>query len=158
MRQHSIAEYRHTPLWSALESAIAELVASQEVSVNTAPEYVYRALVPGTGRQEAGPCLGARRVISIEVSLPYAIRAEMKKVMTNDARPRVPMVPVPSGLRLATILMSASAPTIRTEDAMEGIDYFCPKCGRTLLENIEMGTIQLAVKCFDCQTVSMPPV
>ncbi|MFL5615165.1 MAG: hypothetical protein ACJ796_15975 [Gemmatimonadaceae bacterium] len=54
--------------------------------------------------------------------------------------------------------MSASAATIRTEDAMEGIDYFCPKCERTLLENIEMGTIQLAVKCFDCQTVSMPPV
>jgi hypothetical protein len=44
VRQHSTAEYRHTPLWVALESAIAELVASQEVSVNTAPEYVIEHL------------------------------------------------------------------------------------------------------------------
>lgn len=78
--------------------------------------------------------------------------------MSDAVRPRIPMVPVPARLRLATILMSASAPTIRTEDAIEGIDYLCPTCERTLLENIEMGTIQLAVKCFDCQTVSMPPV
>jgi len=68
------------------------------------------------------------------------------------------MVAVPNKLRLATILMSASAPAVRTEDAIEGIDYLCPHCQRTLLENIEIGTIQLAVKCFDCHTVSMPPV
>jgi hypothetical protein len=79
--------------------------------------------------------------------------------MENEGqRPRIPMVAVRPRLRLATIVMSASGPAVRTEDALEGIDYACPKCGRTLLENIEIGTIQLAVKCFDCQTVSMPPV
>ena len=33
-------DYRNTPLWSALQSAFDELVASGEVAVNTAPEYV----------------------------------------------------------------------------------------------------------------------
>src|SRR5690348_5434265 len=33
-------EYRGTPLWSAIEATIAELVATQELSVNTAPAYV----------------------------------------------------------------------------------------------------------------------
>ena len=78
--------------------------------------------------------------------------------MTNAERPRIPIVSVPTRLRLATIQMSTSGPAVRTEDAIEGIDYLCPNCERTLLENIEIGTIQLAVKCFDCQTVSMPPV
>jgi hypothetical protein len=41
---HHIAEYRHTPLWAALESAIAELAASHELSVNTAPDYVIEYL------------------------------------------------------------------------------------------------------------------
>jgi hypothetical protein len=41
---HSVAEYRHTPLWAALEVAIAELTASHELSVNTAPEYVIEYL------------------------------------------------------------------------------------------------------------------
>ena len=68
------------------------------------------------------------------------------------------MVPVPSRLRLATMQMRTSGPAVSTQDAIEGIDYLCPKCGRTLLENVEIGTIQLAVRCFDCQTVSMPPV
>jgi hypothetical protein len=39
-----IAEHRHTPLWSAIESAITDLTASQELSVNTAPEYVIEYL------------------------------------------------------------------------------------------------------------------
>jgi hypothetical protein len=39
-----IAEYRHTPLWAALDAAIAELAASRELSVNTAPEYVIEYL------------------------------------------------------------------------------------------------------------------
>jgi hypothetical protein len=39
-----IAEYRHTPLWSALESAVTQLVASRELSVNTAPDYVIEYL------------------------------------------------------------------------------------------------------------------
>lgn len=33
-------DYRNTPLWSALQPALDELVASGEVAVNTAPEYV----------------------------------------------------------------------------------------------------------------------
>jgi hypothetical protein len=41
---HSIAEYRNTPLWAALDSAIAELAASREIVVNTAPEYVIEYL------------------------------------------------------------------------------------------------------------------
>jgi hypothetical protein len=32
--------YRDTPLWSALESAMAELLATREVAINTAPAYV----------------------------------------------------------------------------------------------------------------------
>ncbi len=34
------AEYRNSRLWSALEAAITELVATHEVTVNTAPDYV----------------------------------------------------------------------------------------------------------------------
>jgi hypothetical protein len=41
---HLSSQYRHTPLWAALQSAIAELTASQEISVNTAPEYVIEHL------------------------------------------------------------------------------------------------------------------
>ena len=33
-------EYRDTPLWSALRATLTELVASGEVAVNTAPDYV----------------------------------------------------------------------------------------------------------------------
>lgn len=33
-------EYRDTPLWRAVEETIAELVATREVRVDTAPEYV----------------------------------------------------------------------------------------------------------------------
>lgn len=33
-------QFRGTPLWAALESTVTELVASKEISVNTAPEYV----------------------------------------------------------------------------------------------------------------------
>lgn len=33
-------EYRDTPLWAAIEATIAELAASREISVNTAPDYV----------------------------------------------------------------------------------------------------------------------
>ena len=44
MTSRHIAEHRHTPLWTALESAIAELTASHELSVNTAPEYVIEYL------------------------------------------------------------------------------------------------------------------
>ena len=44
MTSRQIAEHRHTPLWAALESAIAELAASHELSVNTAPEYVIEYL------------------------------------------------------------------------------------------------------------------
>jgi hypothetical protein len=34
------AEYRRTPLWDALAGAIADLEASREISVATAPDYV----------------------------------------------------------------------------------------------------------------------
>jgi len=33
-------EYRDTLLWSAVEGTISELVATHEISMNTAPEYV----------------------------------------------------------------------------------------------------------------------
>ena len=33
-------EYRDTALWSAIEETIAELVATHEIKVETAPEYV----------------------------------------------------------------------------------------------------------------------
>lgn len=33
-------EYRDTPLWRAVEETIAELVATRELQVDTAPEYV----------------------------------------------------------------------------------------------------------------------
>lgn len=33
-------EYRDTPLWRAAEATIAELVATRELRVDTAPEYV----------------------------------------------------------------------------------------------------------------------
>ena len=34
------ASYRHTPLWAAVAGALAELQASGELRVDTAPEYV----------------------------------------------------------------------------------------------------------------------
>jgi hypothetical protein len=34
------AEYRDTPLWRALASVLADLEASREVAVATAPDYV----------------------------------------------------------------------------------------------------------------------
>lgn len=38
--QQSYAEYRNTPLWRAVAGALAELEASREVRVDTAPDYV----------------------------------------------------------------------------------------------------------------------
>jgi hypothetical protein len=40
MSSRPIDDYRDTPLWAAVEATLAELVASGELSVNTAPEYV----------------------------------------------------------------------------------------------------------------------
>ena len=40
MPSRSFTEYRDTPLWSAIEATIAELAATREVSVNTAPDHV----------------------------------------------------------------------------------------------------------------------
>ena len=40
MSSRPFDEYRDTPLWAALQSTLADLVASREVAVNTAPEYV----------------------------------------------------------------------------------------------------------------------
>ena len=37
---HSFAQYRDTPLWRALADALAELQATGEVKVETAPDYV----------------------------------------------------------------------------------------------------------------------
>jgi hypothetical protein len=49
MSLHPPSEYRETPLWTALEDAIAELINSREIAVHTAPDYVIdhlcRALV-----------------------------------------------------------------------------------------------------------------
>ena len=40
MSSRPFDEYRDTPLWSAIEATIAELVATRELSVNTASAYV----------------------------------------------------------------------------------------------------------------------
>ena len=39
MRQPS-SEYRDSPLWKAVDAMLAELVATGEISVGTAPDYV----------------------------------------------------------------------------------------------------------------------
>ena len=41
MEQRPFAEHRGTRLWKAVERTVNELVASGELSINTAPEYVY---------------------------------------------------------------------------------------------------------------------
>jgi hypothetical protein len=33
-------EHRDSPLWRALEAIVAELIATREITINTAPEYV----------------------------------------------------------------------------------------------------------------------
>lgn len=40
MSSRPFDEYRETPLWSAIEAMIDELVATRELSVNTATAYV----------------------------------------------------------------------------------------------------------------------
>ena len=40
MPSRPLDEFRDTPLWSAIEATIAELVVTRELSVNTAPDYV----------------------------------------------------------------------------------------------------------------------
>jgi len=40
MPSNPFDEYRHTRLWTALEVTIAELAASRELTINTAPDYV----------------------------------------------------------------------------------------------------------------------
>jgi hypothetical protein len=37
---HSYEEFRDTPLWRTMEAAVAELSATHEITVATAPEYV----------------------------------------------------------------------------------------------------------------------
>jgi hypothetical protein len=38
--QQPLSEYRGTPLWKAVDATLAELVATGEISVATAPDYV----------------------------------------------------------------------------------------------------------------------
>ena len=38
--QRAFDQYRDTPLWKAVEAPITELVATRELSMNTAPSYV----------------------------------------------------------------------------------------------------------------------
>jgi len=40
MSTHPPSPYRNTPLWAALQVAIAELTGSREITVNTAPDYI----------------------------------------------------------------------------------------------------------------------
>ena len=40
MSSRPYPQYEHTPLWHALASAIAELEATRELSVATAPDYI----------------------------------------------------------------------------------------------------------------------
>jgi hypothetical protein len=39
-RPHPFEEYRDTPLWRTVAAAVAELEATREITVATAPEYV----------------------------------------------------------------------------------------------------------------------
>lgn len=40
LRTRPFDEYRDTPLWKAIENTIAELIATRELRVDTAQEYV----------------------------------------------------------------------------------------------------------------------
>jgi hypothetical protein len=40
MSLHPPSQFRGTPLWAALDRAIAALAGSREITVNTAPDYV----------------------------------------------------------------------------------------------------------------------
>ena len=40
MTARAFEQYRNTPLWAAVGSALAELEATREVTVQTAPDYV----------------------------------------------------------------------------------------------------------------------
>ncbi len=40
MPSPQFAVHRETQLWSAVEAALSELIATREVSINTAPDYV----------------------------------------------------------------------------------------------------------------------
>ena len=44
MPPHQLSPYRDTPLWVALDVALAELASSDEITVNTAPDYVIEYL------------------------------------------------------------------------------------------------------------------
>jgi hypothetical protein len=44
MSSRPLAQHRDTPLWAALETAIAELTISGELTINTAPDYVLEYL------------------------------------------------------------------------------------------------------------------
>lgn len=55
------AEYQNTPVWSALQRALADLQASGEVSLATAPDYVVGFLC----RE-----LAARRILTAEALAP----------------------------------------------------------------------------------------
>lgn len=55
MTARPLDDYRHTPLWRAIAKAVADLEASREVTLGTAPEYVIGYLC-----QE----LVARRIVS----------------------------------------------------------------------------------------------
>ncbi len=59
------AEYRDTPLWRALTTVLADLEASREVAVATAPEYVIGYLC----RE-----LAAKKVVSASALTPDGTR------------------------------------------------------------------------------------
>jgi hypothetical protein len=58
---HPYTEYSDTPLWRALARALAELEASKEIAVATAPEYVIGYLC----RE-----LAAQRVVAATALIP----------------------------------------------------------------------------------------
>ena len=74
-------------------------------------------------------------------------------------RTKITMAVVPNAQRprAAGFVPSFSGPAIRG-DAENGVDYICPTCGRTLLENIAPMSMQVSVTCFDCKTTSIPPI
>jgi len=62
MPARPFAEYRDTLIWRVLASAVAELEATQEIAVTTAPEYVIGYL--------------CQRLVSSHAVAPEALRDE----------------------------------------------------------------------------------
>jgi hypothetical protein len=64
MSLRPLDEYRDTPLWAAVEATIAELVATRELAMNTAPEYVTEFLCQELAAKKLIVLAGLRKCCS----------------------------------------------------------------------------------------------